>query len=379
MNQKQPPYLLVENQSDLSRIAAELQKEPVIGVDLEADSMFHYKEKVCLLQISTPSQNILVDPLSLEDLSPLSPIFSDLNIRKVFHGADYDIRSLYRDFGIEVHSLFDTHIAAKFLGIKETGLASLLERRFQVHTEKKYQKRDWSKRPLPTAMLAYAVLDTCHLLPLSRILEQELRKKARLFCVEEECELLSRVRPAEPNHNPLFWRFKGVRRLDAQNLAMLETILQFREEIALRRDRPPFKILGNGPIMEIVERKPKTLKDFEGITGLSPRLIKTLGRPLLKEIDNAMNLTEDEPPNFPLKKAGPSIGPKVRKRIKTLKEWREKQADRLGLEPSIVCTNDQILSIVIAHPKAPKYMEKIVGVRRWQIKLFGDEICALLK
>ncbi|MBW2609268.1 MAG: HRDC domain-containing protein [Deltaproteobacteria bacterium] len=379
MNQKQPPYLLVENRSDLSRITDELKIEPVIGVDLEADSMFHYQEKVCLLQISTRSRNILVDPLSLEDLLPLSPVFADPNIRKVFHGADYDIRSLYRDFGIEVHSLFDTQIAARFLGIRETGLASLLEKRFQVHTEKKYQKRDWSERPLPAAMLAYAVRDTCHLLSLSLALERELREKERLFCVEEECELLSRVRPTEPNHNPLFWRFKGARRLTPRSLAILETILQFREKKAVRRDHPPFKILGNRPIMEIAERKPKNIIDFEGIKGLSPRLIKTLGRPLLKEIDNVMNLPEDELPKFPPRKAGQSVDPKVTERIKALKKWREQRAGRMRGDPSIVCTNDQILSLALAHPKTPGYMEKIVGIRRWQVKLFGDEICALLK
>ena len=171
MIRKQPTYFVVKERSDLKRIAAGLERETMIGVDIEADSMFHYQEKVCLIQISTTSCNILLDPLSLVDLSHLSSIFTDPNIRKVFHGADYDIRSLYRDFGIEVNALFDTQIAARFLGIKETSLAYLLKERFGVTVEKKYQKRDWSKRPLPAAMLAYAVQDTCHLLPLSRILE----------------------------------------------------------------------------------------------------------------------------------------------------------------------------------------------------------------
>jgi ribonuclease D len=228
-------------------------------------------------------------------------------------------------------------------------------------------------------MLAYAVRDTCHLLSLCLTLEQELREKERLFCVEEESELLSKVRPAEPNHDPLFWRFKGARKLDPRSLAILEVILQFRKEKAVLRDHPPFKILGNGPIMEIVERMPKTINDFKGIKGLSPRLIKTIGRPLLEEIDSAMNLPKDELPKFPSRKAGQSVGPKVTERVKALKKWREQQADMMRVDPSIVCTNDQILSLALAHPKAPKYMEKIVGIRRWQRKLFGDEICALLK
>jgi len=239
MIREQPAYLLVKDRSNLSRIAAGLERETAIGVDLEADSMFHYWEKVCLIQISTPLQDILVDPLSFDDLSPLSPVFTDPNILKVFHGADYDIRSLYRDFGIEVNSLFDTQIAARFLGIMETSLASLLKERFGVFVAKKYQKKDWSKRPLSADMLAYAVQDTCHLLPLSRILEKELRIKDRMFCVEEECALLSRVRPVPPDGSPLFLRFKGARRLDPRGLAVLESILQLRDEMAIRRDLPP--------------------------------------------------------------------------------------------------------------------------------------------
>ena len=113
-------------------------------------------------------------PLSMDSLSPLSNIFSDSNILKVFHGADYDIRSLYRDFGFEVNSLFDTHIAAKFIGEKEIGLANLLHKKFKIAIEKKYQKMDWSKRPLPEAMLNYAVLDTCYLLSLKSDFEKEL-------------------------------------------------------------------------------------------------------------------------------------------------------------------------------------------------------------
>ena len=100
-----PEYVLVEQDADLHSLMAELRGEAGIGVDLEADSMFHYQEKVCLIQIATERLNLLIDPLSVRDLSPLAPVFADRRVRKVFHGSDYDIRSLYRDFGIEVHSL----------------------------------------------------------------------------------------------------------------------------------------------------------------------------------------------------------------------------------------------------------------------------------
>jgi ribonuclease D len=377
-NQGQPVYVLIEKDADLRKVSSEIQNEAALGVDLEADSMFHYREKVCLLQISTHSQNILIDPLALEDLSPLAPVFADPSVRKVLHGADYDVRSLHRDFGIKVCSLFDTQIAARFLGFKETGLASLLKDRFGVFVEKKYQKRDWSKRPLPKDMLVYAAQDTCHLLPLARALEEELKEKRLLSCVKEECEILSKVRQAPSQGDPLFLKFKGAGKLDPRSLAVLEAILQFRDHEARRRDIPPFKILGSGPIMEMVDKKPETESDLGSIESLSQKQLKALGKGLLKKIDKALTLSEEALPVYP-RKARQSISPRVAKRVKALKQWREQRANSLDIDPALVCTNAQIESIALAHPKKMRDLEGIDEVRTWQKQIFGREICVLLK
>lgn len=377
---RQPVYVLIEKRPDLCKITADLERETVIGVDLEADSMFHYRERVCLLQISTRFQNFVIDPLALGgDLSPLAPVFADSSVQKVLHGADYDIRSLHRDFGIEVRSLFDTQIAARFLGLKETGLASLLKERFEVFIEKKYQKRDWSQRPLPANMLAYAAQDTYHLLPLARMFEEELRAKGFLFCVEEECELLSKVRQSPSEGAPFFMKFKGAGKLNSRSLAVLEAVLQFRDQEARRRDLPPFKILGNVPIMEMAEKKPITENDLEEIEGLSPRQIKALGSSMLRKIQKALELPEDVLPAYP-RKIRKSIAPGAAKRVKVIKEWRELRARELGIDPALLCTNVHIESLALANPKDLKDLEGIDGMmRHWQKQVFGREICALLK
>jgi len=370
--------LLIENDADLNKIVAELQKEPVIGVDLEADSMFHYQEKVCLLQISTHALNIVIDPLSDQGLSPLAPVFSDARIRKVFHGADYDIRSLYRDFGIEVHSLFDTQIAARFLGVRETGLASLLKMRFDVLSDKKYQKKDWSQRPLSAAMLKYAVQDSCYLLPLADILERELVEKGLLFCVKEECEQLSGVRPNSSRNKPFFLSFKGAARLDPRSLAVLEKILCFRDQVARHRDRPHFKVLGNKQIMEIVRIKPVTKTDLTGIQGLSPRLIDHMGNSLIENVREGLSLPDEALPVYH-KKARQKLKSKEAARVKALKIWRERLSEKWGVDPAVVCTSAQIQAIAIANPCEPENMECIEDIRKWQIKLFGLDICNVLR
>ena len=197
----------------LNAAARQLAKTDAIAFDLEADSMYHFQEKVCLIQIATDTVTLVIDPLKLDDLSPLKPVMANPRIRKVLHGADYDIRSLYRDFNIAVRNLFDTELASRFLGIRESGLDAVLQARFGVHLDKKYQRKDWSKRPLPQAMMDYAAGDVHHLLPLAALLENELLAKGRLSWVREECDVLRQVRSPEQNNAPLFLHFKGAGRL----------------------------------------------------------------------------------------------------------------------------------------------------------------------
>jgi len=373
----QPPYEMVEKLPDLRRIAKDLHAGRIIGVDLEADSMFHYQEKVCLVQMASNDRTFLIDPLALKDLSPLVPVFADPGVRKVFHGADYDIRSLYRDFGIEVRSLFDTQIAARFLGLRKTSLASLLKDLSGLVIEKKYQKKDWSQRPLPPAMCAYAARDACHLVELSKVFEEKLRVKGLLFCVEEECEVLSKVRPAPMEETPFFLRFKGAGNLDSQSLAVLEALLKFRNELARKQDRPPFKILGNIPIMEMAQKKPVSVRELESVGRLSARQIKSLAGPILQRISQALRLPEEALPSYPHKPRS-AYDPKVASRIRALREWRVKRSKGLNIDSALTLTNAQIRSLADAPPQKPGDLQGMGGLRNWQKRLFGNEICELL-
>jgi ribonuclease D len=378
MNQELPSYCIVENRPYLHRIASDLQNEQIIGVDLEADSLFHYQERVCLLQISTPSRDILVDPLALKDLSPLAPVFANPRLRKVFHGADYDIRSLYRDFGIEARSLFDTQIAARFLGFRETGLASLLKETLGLTIEKKYQRSDWSQRPLPSPMCAYAVQDSCHLIKLSGFLEGKLRAKGLLFCVEEECELLTKVRPVPGRNGPLFLKFKGAGKLDPRTLAVLETLLQFRDDLAKRRDCPPFKTLGNVALLEVARQKPASIKELKAIKALSPKQVDSLGSSLVRRIREALTLPAEALPSYPKKPQQP-YDDDVAKRVKALRKWREQRAGTLSIDPPLTLTNAQINALALGNPCDPEDLRRMTELRNWQKQLFGSEICRLLR
>ena len=170
-------YQIIDTPAGLRSIANTFLKEAKIGVDLEADSMYHFQEKVCLLQMATNRLNVILDPLQIRDLSVLKPVFAGQRIKKIFHGADYDVRSLFRDFKIKINNLFDTQLAAMFLGLKETGLEAVLKERFQVALEKKYQRKDWSRRPLPQEMMAYAANDVRYLVPLADMFEKKTQQR----------------------------------------------------------------------------------------------------------------------------------------------------------------------------------------------------------
>ncbi|MBU4001805.1 MAG: HRDC domain-containing protein, partial [Proteobacteria bacterium] len=367
----------IDTPSNLDKALKELTKEKAIAVDLESDSMYHFSEKVCLIQVAGKESSYLFDPLLPLDLSPLKDIFRNPAIKKVFHGADYDIRSLYRDFSFEVNPLFDTQIACRYLGMKETGLEAVLKEFFEVSLNKKYQKKDWSQRPLPEEMVEYAANDVRYLLPLEKILEKNLENLKRLDWVLEDCDLLSQVRPAQANHNPLFFSFKGAGAFPRKDLGLLEALLQLRKRMAMQKDKPPFKIFQNTVIERIVASKPQSLSQLKSLNLLSSGQIEMYGQPFLETIETALASSETNLPAYPRKKARP-LKESEQKRILRLKEWKDMKAEELQIDPSLVLNKSLMTAIAVCHPKKVEDLEPIKEMRRWQIREFGPDILSLL-
>jgi ribonuclease D len=316
--------------------------------------------------------------LAIKDLASLKPIFSNPDIKKIFHGADYDVRSLYRDFEIRINSLFDTELACRFLGIKETGLQAVLKMFFNVNVDKKYQKKDWSKRPLPKEMMAYASKDVIYLLPLARMLIHKLKKIGRMAWVLEECEDLSKVRPALSNEAPLFMKFKGAGRLKSRSLAVLEALLQFRKRVAEKKDKPFFKIIGNESIMKITTARPATLRRLKNINALSNRQISMYGSDLIMVVAKTLKVPESELPVFPSQKP-PVLPNGAPEKIKALKFWRASKANALGIDPGMLCNNALITAIAVKNPGDSESLETVKEMKNWQKQAFGAEIIRVLK
>ena len=370
-------HLNIATYSELERFANRLAKQRIIGVDLEADSMYHFREKVCLIQIATSHTTAVIDPLQLDNLTVLKPVFKRRDILKVFHGADYDIRSLYRDFKININNLFDTELACRFLGFKETGLEAVLKKRYNVRLDKKYQRKDWSKRPLPQEMIAYAAKDVRYLIPLAKSLQQELKNKGRLGWVEEECHHLSRVRPANNNSRPLFVAFKGAGKLGPRGLAVLEELLQMRKKIALQQDKPLFRIIGNKSLLKLAEARPQNLTKLKNSEILGSKQFDRYGSSIMAAVTKARQIPTKNLPKYP-RKTAPMVPAIVAKRVKELRTWRDRMAEQLKVDPAIICTKALISAIAVQKPVNKSSLSKIKGLKNWQVTEFGRDIINIL-
>src|SRR5688572_24893976 len=260
----------LESAAALEALAERLKSSDLLAADTEAAGYHRYRDRVCLLQLSTRSETFLVDTLAIEQLEPLAPIFGDEKREVLFHDADYDLRLLNRDFGLRIGKLFDTKIAAQFLGEPAIGLGALVEKYLGITLDKKHQRADWGQRPLPSELLDYAAEDTRHLPPLRDKLRELLEQAGRLRWAEEEFRLMQQTRwTGEPGTGDGYLKVKGARDLNGRQLAALRELHRWREEVAQGRDSAPFRIISNEALLELARALPAGMTELTGTRGIS--------------------------------------------------------------------------------------------------------------
>jgi ribonuclease D len=354
----------------LERVGAHAQ----IAVDTEADSLHSYFDKVCLIQISLPDEDLIVDPLERLDLTRFGEILADPAITKVFHGGDYDLRILHRDFGFTVRNLIDTSICAQLLGYEGLGLAALLDRHFGLKVNKTHQRADWSMRPLTQEMLDYASMDTHYLVALAAKLQEELTALGRWEWALEEFARLENVRYREVSEeDPEPWRkVKNIGGLERRSLAIVRGIHEWRDALARKADRPPFKVLGNDTIVEIAKEKPATYRDLAQLKSVSRYHADRYGRELAAIVRRAMEIPEAELPERNEPKAW--IRDKsLEARINRLKAVRDRYARELKIDGSVLGARHILAAI------ATSGSLDVPAMREWQRNLMGAELLKVLE
>jgi len=340
-----------------------------LAIDTEADSLHHYPEKVCLIQASFGGRDLLIDPLSEIDIAPLARPLADPALCKILHGSDYDVRVLNRDFGIALRGIFDTMIAARLIGARAFGLAALLDKHLGVQLDKRFQRADWSLRPMPRDMQAYAILDTCHLETLMNLLAARLAELGRTEWAEEEFRRLENVRwTGNPDDNDAFLRMKNIGSLGPRELAVLREVYTLREREARERDRPPFKILGNETLIELACRRPQDMETLAQVPRLERRF--TGGRAaqtLLDAVRRGLDLPEDACPRaHPVREERPDK--EYEARLREVCQRRDAAAQMLDLEPSVLAPR-ALLDAMLRRTEAGESPADTPDLRRWQAGL----------
>lgn len=346
---------MISDPGALAELIHRLAPHSTIAIDTEADSLHSYFEKVCLIQISTSDEHVLVDPLAGLDLRPL---FETLRPKRlILHGADYDMRLLYRALQFTADDLFDTMIASRLCGLKELGLAALVQKYFGVQLSKASQKANWAIRPLSPQMVEYAINDTRYLLDLGAILEAKLRELGRWeWFAESRDRMLAAAREVRPRDDTKAWKISGSSKLSPRAQSVLRVLWQWRDTEAKAWDRPPFHVMGNEDLLRISE------KAISGEHISTPRMTGRRRTSFEVVLALALQIPESEwPREEKVRRKRADRG--MLDRLDQLRAKRDKVAAELELDPAILAPR-QAMEATAAEPSCDALM-------KWQRRLLG--------
>lgn len=372
-------YEYIDRPDQLARVVQRIAAEPLLGVDTEAAGYHRYLDRISLLQVSSRGENFLIDPLAIDDLSPLGPLLANRSIEKIFHDADYDLRILHRDLQMEVAGLFDTQIAAAFLGEKSLGLGALVERFVGPALPKAFQRADWAERPLSDGMKDYAATDTAYLPALRDRLREALIERERLAWAEEEFERREQTRWSDAgDEREAFLRIKGARDLTPRGLAVLRELYEWREEVARERDQATFRVLANQSMIELSVRPPAGVRELAEVKGVGGGLVDRRGGEILAAIRRGMAVPEDALPRFPASRRW-DRDPEVEARAETLRGVRTKRAAELDLDPGFLMSRATLDEVARRNPGSVEELLEVPEIRRWQVAALGEALVRTLR
>jgi ribonuclease D len=370
-----PPPTVITTQAQLARLVTILEKAGRFALDTESDSMYAYHYKICLIQISTATEDYIIDTLALRALEPLGQLVQREAIEITMHAAENDVLLLNKDFGWTFGHLFDTLWGARILGWQHPGLASILREEFGVELDKKMQRTDWGKRPLTERQLAYARFDTHYLLDLRDMIEHALHQAGRWPEAQEVFDELRSIRWRK-KPQPTIWRLNGARDLEPHQQAVLNALFQWREQRASQRDVPPYRILRNDVLLALAQALPKNERHLMRVPGVPRRLPAHLARKLAGIIRRAQ---QDEPPAFPARRSvGPRPDEQAQARYEALRQWRARTANARGVEVDVVMTNSTLMTIARANPQNRAALAELAVLGPWKLQTYGNSILQTL-
>ncbi len=371
------PPLVVDGAEGLDILHTALHSVSRLAVDTESNSLYAYRERVCLIQISTDQADFLLDPLVFDgnkSLGFLGEIFADPAIEKVLHAAEYDVMVLRRDFDFRFANIFDTSLAARILGWQEIGLGAVLETQFGVHINKRHQRANWGVRPLSPDMLHYAQLDTHYLLALRDYLYVGLEKANAL---DENRELSQEIAAAVWSGGQFdpegFWRITGARALSPRGASVLRELYLYREKQASHLDVPVFKVLADAVLVEVATRLPRSTEALRHIHGMTDGQMRRYGDGILGAVSRGLS----SPPLKPSFKRN-GRDDLVARRFDALHVWRKERAAQRGVPSDIIMSRDALWELAQVAPHSREELSRLRCLGPWRLATYGDEVLAVL-
>ena len=348
---------------------------PHLGVDTEADSRHHYPEKTCLIQIVAADDVFIIDPLSAVDVTVLRELMERGDVQKLFHGADFDLRGLNRDWGFELQGVYDTNVAARFAGLERFGYAALIEDLLGhvIPKDQRLQRSDWSKRPLTQAALEYAAADVIYLAEVRDAINERLADLGRRGWVDEELLRMEQVRYVLPDPDIAYLGVRGAHRLEGRSLGVLRELWILREAEARRLDRPTAFVI-SAEAMIAIAAEPEI--DLANVKGLGEQTRRRLGGAITRAVQTGLA-------GGPLKRPKtqspfrPRPTSEQNDRLTKLKDWRNAEGEKLKIDPSLLWSM-RSMERLARDPSSFAEEMNSPDVRRWQRVEFEGGIHAAL-
>jgi len=371
------PCEYVDTGAKLAAALATWGAQPAIALDTESNSFFAWRERTCLVQVSTREADWIVDPLAVAP-APMAALLADARVEKIIHACEGDAAALKRDFGFELHGVFDTLVAARALGRRQVGLGSLVKELLSVDLAKDEQRSDWGRRPLAPSQLAYAYSDTRHLLPLADLLRAEVAARGAELAEEvavdsdRPCRKPVRLREVDPE---AFERHPSARKMEPLSRQVLRALYLAREERGRALDRAVFRIAPDALLGEIAVRRPQTRAEISRVSGMSPAILGRHGEAFLKAVLDALALG-------PLPRVrherGPARDPAVEERFEALRRWRRSVAEARGVEVDVIAGNGVLAAVAQAEARTPAELQA-AGMDPWRVRRYGEAVLRALR
>ena len=372
---------IITDASGLKRVIDELLQASRIALDIESDGFYNYRDRVCIVTLSSESRDYVVDTLALNGEAILMQELLDRpDVPVLMHSGQNDVLALKRDYEMNFALVHDTAVAAMLLGLQQTGLAALSEVYLGMKLEKELQRHDWSRRPIELEHVQYLINDTRHLFRLHDLIEDELRKHELLDEYRLECDAVAQSEPRKREFDPeRFRRIKGHGDLSDPQRGVLQALYAWRDELAAELDRAPFRVMGDSTLLEIARKLPGDLKALESVRGVGEWIMKDHGRDMLQAIEQgADSPTSVRPPRRKPTEPVQRLDPQQRERLGRLKRWREKEAERRGVGLQAILPTAVLKDLITEPPSSMEELARVERVGKSRVDRYGEEILKLI-